>query len=163
MRHNISPNEIFDPYFLQSIVQHATYLLRADGSGFYFWDAERRQATLLAKHNLTYVPWDDTVPSRAIDSQRPLIEIFPSRPALLAVPVALHEDIVGTLVVADWATARKFNDHDVALIESLADLAASASRPKRSTSCFPASPRLTLRPRGALEAPGWASLSVARL
>jgi len=128
MRHNFSPNEIFDPYFLQSIVQHATYLLRADGSGFYFWDAERRQATLLAKHNLTYVPWDDTIPGRAIDSQRPLIEIFPSRPALLAVPVALHDDILGTLVVADWAPTRKFKDHDVALIESLADLAASASR-----------------------------------
>ena len=128
MRHNFSPNEIFDPYFLQSIVQHATYLLRADGSGFYFWDAERRQATLLAEHNLTHVPWDDTVPGRAIDSKRPLIETFPRRPALLAVPVALHEDILGTLVVADWAPTRKFKDHDVALIESLADLAASASR-----------------------------------
>lgn len=128
MRHNFLPNEIFDPYFLQSIVQHATYLLRADGSVFYFWDADRRQATLLAKYNLTDVPWDDTVPGRAIDSQKPLIETFPGRPALLAVPVALHEDILGALVVADWAPARKFVNHDVALIESLADLAASASR-----------------------------------
>jgi len=131
MRHNLSPDEIFDPYFLQSIVQHATYLLRADGSAFYFWDAAGRQATLLAKHNLTEVPWDAAIPARTIDSQRPLIETLPSRPALLAVPVARHDDILGALVVADWAPQRKYDTHDVALIESLADLAASASRQTR--------------------------------
>ena len=43
-------------------------------------------------------------------------------------PVVIHEDILGTLVVADWTSTRKFTDHEVALIGSLADLAASASR-----------------------------------
>ena len=110
MRHHPEPNEIFDPYFLQSVVQHATYLLKADGSGFYHWDTLRRQATLLAKYNLNYVPWDDTLPSRVIGSQRALVETFPSRPALLAVPTTLHEDIRGMLVVADWAPTRMFDD-----------------------------------------------------
>ncbi|MBW1696094.1 MAG: GAF domain-containing protein [Deltaproteobacteria bacterium] len=128
MRHNFEPNEIFDPYFLQSVVQHATYLLKADGSGFYSWHADMRQPTLLAKYNLTYIPWDDALPQRVIRSQSVVVETFPSRPALLAVPTSLHEDICGTLVVADWDPARRFTEHDIAMLESLADLAASASR-----------------------------------
>ena len=131
MRHNLTPNEIFDPYFLQSVVQHATYLLKVDGSGFYSWDSTRCQATLMAKHNLPSIPWDDTLPGRTIGSQKALVETFPSRPALLAVPAALHEDVLGVLVVADWAPRRMFNEQDVAMIQSLADLAAAASRQTR--------------------------------
>jgi GAF domain-containing protein len=131
MRPKFSPNEIFDPYFVQGIVRHATELLRADGSGFYFWDAERRRAELLAKYSVSDVSWNDTIASRAIDSQRPLFENFPGGPALLAVPVALPEDILGTLVVADGAPTRPYTPQDVALIAALADLAASASRQTR--------------------------------
>jgi len=128
MRHDFTPAEIFDPYFLQSVVQHATYLLDTDGCGFYFWDAIKRKASLIAKHNLTYIPWDDAIPNRVIASDKKLVETFPRRPALLAVPVASHEDVRGVLVVADWKPRRIFSDKDIAMIESLADLAASASR-----------------------------------
>jgi signal transduction histidine kinase len=128
MRHNLAPDEIFDLYFLQSVVQHATYLLNVEGSCFYFWDAVVQQATLMAKYNLPSIPWEDSLPGRTILSQKALIETFPSRPALLAVPVALHEDSLGVLVVADWAPRRLFNERDVATLQSLADLAAAASR-----------------------------------
>ena len=128
MRHNLAPNEIFDPYFLQSVVQHSTYLLNVEGSCFYFWDSIVRQATLMAKYNLPSIPWDESLPRRTIGSQKALIETFPSRPALLAVPAALHEDTLGVLVVADWAPRRLFSEQDVAMLQSLADLAAVASR-----------------------------------
>jgi signal transduction histidine kinase len=128
MRPNLAPNEIFDPYFLQSMVQHSTYLLNAGGSCFYFWDSIGQQATLMAKYNLPSIPWDDSLPRRTIGSRNALIETFPSRPALLAVPAALHEDTLGVLVVADWAPKRLFDEPDVAVLQSLADLAAVASR-----------------------------------
>ena len=128
MRHNLAPNEIFDPFFLQNVVQHSTYLLNVDGSCFYFWDSIVQQATLLAKYNLSNIPWDESLPGRTIGSQKALIETFPSRPALLAVPAALHEDTLGVLVAADWAPGRMFNEQDVATLQSLADLAAAASR-----------------------------------
>ena len=128
MRHNLAPNEIFDPYFLQNVVQHSTYLLNVEGSCFYFWDSIVRQATLMAKYNLPSIPWDESLPRRTIGSQKALIETFPSRPALLAVPAALHEDTLGVLVVADWAPRRLFSEQDVAMLQSLADLAAAASR-----------------------------------
>ena len=128
MRPNLAPNEIFDPSFLQSVVQHSTYLLNVEGSCFYFWDSIVRQATLMAKYNLPSIPWDESLPRRTIGSQKALIETFPSRPALLAVPAALHEDTLGVLVVADWAPRRLFSEQDVAMLQSLADLAAVASR-----------------------------------
>jgi signal transduction histidine kinase len=128
MRQDFTPAEIFDPFFLQSVVQHVTYLLDADGCGFYFWDSIQDKASLIAEHNLTDIPWDDSIPKRVIGSDRTLIETFPRRPALLAVPVASHEDVRGVLVVADWKPQRVFSDKDVAMIELLADLAASASR-----------------------------------
>jgi len=128
MRPNLAPNEIFDPSFLQSVVQHSTYLLNVEGSCFYFWDSIVRQATLMTKYNLPSIPWDESLPRRTIGSQKALIETFPSRPALLAVPAALHEDTLGVLVVADWAPRRLFSEQDVAMLQSLADLAAAASR-----------------------------------
>ena len=128
MRHNSTPDELFDRYFLQSVVQHAAYLLDAEGSGFYFWDTNRRRATLIAKHNLDVIPWDNALPQRTVLAQKAIMETFPSRPALLSVPAVLHEDARGVLVVADWAPHRTFSDRDVATLQSLADLAAAASR-----------------------------------
>jgi GAF domain-containing protein len=131
MRHNLAPNEIFDPYFLQSVVRHATYLLDVDGSSFYFWDSGLCRPELMAKYNIETIPWDETLPSRTVCSQKAIVETFPSRPALLSVPAALHEDMLGVLVVADWTPSRMFTDHDVAMLQSLADLAAAASRQSR--------------------------------
>jgi signal transduction histidine kinase len=131
MRQPVITDELFDPYFLQSLIHHAAYLLDADGSAFYLWESEARRASLLANHNLSHVRWDDTIPQRAVDSGRTLIETFPQRPTLLAAPLSLQENLRGVLVVADWAASRKYSDHDVFLIESLADLAALASRQTR--------------------------------
>jgi GAF domain-containing protein len=131
MQHNLAPNEIFDLYFLQSVVQHAGDLLKADGSCFYFWDAAAQKATLMAKFNICDIAWDESLPERTILSRKPLIEAFPSRPALLSVPVARDEDSLGVLVVADHTPQRLFNAHDVATLQSLADLAAAASRRSR--------------------------------
>ena len=78
MRHNLAPDELFDRYFLQSVVQHATYLLDAEGSGFYFWDTNRRRATLIAKHNLDVIPWDNALPQRTVLAQKVIMETFPS-------------------------------------------------------------------------------------
>ncbi len=131
MRDNLAPDELFDRYFLQSVVQHATYLLDTDGSGFYFWDTHRQRATLIAKHNLDTIPWDNALLRRTVIAQKAIMETFPSRPALLAVPAALHEDARGVLVVADWAPHRTFQDQDVDTLQSLADLAAAASSQTR--------------------------------
>jgi len=131
MRHHVLTDDIFDPYFLQSLIHHAAYLLNADGSAFYLWEPGPRRASLLASHNLSHIPWDDAIPERTIDNGKTLIETFPRRPAMLAAPVALRENLRGVLVAADWASRRRFSDHDVALIESLADLATLASRQTR--------------------------------
>lgn len=131
MQHNLAPNEIFDQYFLQSVVQHAGDLLKADGSCFYFWDAAAQKATLMAEYNLADIPWDESLPERTILSHQPLIETLPSRPSLLSAPVARDEDSLGVLVVADRTPQRLFSAHDVAMLQSLADLAAAASRRSR--------------------------------
>ncbi len=128
MRDDVSPTEILDPFFIQTVVQHAAYLLEADGSAFYFWDEVQHQATLMAKHNLTSIPWNDAIPRRAMTSQAALIETFPHRPALLAAPAVLHDHIRGVLVVADWNSRRVFSDKDVAMLQSLIDLAVLVSR-----------------------------------
>lgn len=128
MRQNSAPDELFDRYFLQNVVQHATYLLDVEGSGFYFWDMQHRRATLIVKHNLDVIPWDNTLPQKTVLAQKAIMETFPSRPALLSVPAVLHEDARGVLVVADWKPQRTFTDRDVATLQSLVDLAAAASR-----------------------------------
>jgi signal transduction histidine kinase len=128
MRDDVSPTEILDPFFIQTVVQHAAYLLEADGSAFYFWDEIQNQATLMAKHNLASIPWNDAIPRRVVDSHSNLIETFPHRPALLAVPAVLHDHIRGVLVVADWNSRRLFGEKDVAMLQSLIDLAVLASR-----------------------------------
>jgi signal transduction histidine kinase len=128
MRPNPTPNEIFDPCFLQSIVQHATHLLDCDGSGFYFWDSERGHAKVMAVHNLAGIPWDESLPGRVIESREVVSEKIPGRSVLLAAPAALHDDVLGVLVVVDWNPGRVFRDRDFTVLGAMADLAAAASR-----------------------------------
>jgi len=128
MQHDLAPTEMFDPYFLQTVVQQATELLNVDGCGFYFWDPAQRQATLVAQNNLPDIPWDQKLPYRVITSQKTIVETRPHRPVSLAVPAVWHDDARGVLVVTDKAPERIFCDKDVKILKSLADLVASVSR-----------------------------------
>jgi len=128
MQRQTTAADLFDPYFLQNLVHHAHHLLGADGCAFYLWDENHRKAKLLAESSLTFIPWDDAIPHRTIAAAKTLVETFPKRPALLAAPAALHPEIHGVLVVADWSPQRDFSEQDMAMIESLADMATLASR-----------------------------------
>jgi signal transduction histidine kinase len=121
-------DEILDPYFLQNVVQQAIHLVGADGSGFYGWDPQRQRPTLLAVHNLPDIPWDEGLVGRLTAAPAPHRETLPGRGALLSIPVALHEELRGLLVVANYAPGRVFSQRDARMLQSLADTTAAVSR-----------------------------------
>jgi GAF domain-containing protein len=116
------------PDFLGSTVQQATLLLRATGSGFYLCAPANGGARLVASHNLADIPWDEGLPGRIVDSQQPIIEKTAGCPAVLAVPSIWRDAVRGILVVADDEPGRTFDEQDVALLQPLADLAATVLR-----------------------------------
>ena len=132
--------EVIDRTFLESTVQQATLLLRARGSGFYLCAPTNCRAELVVSHNLPEISWTEGLPPRVIESQEPVIETAPGRPAMLAVPSVWGDKVRGVLVVVDDTPERAFDEQDAALLQPLADLAATvlsqAERLTRMTAQF---------------------------
>jgi signal transduction histidine kinase len=128
MRNALQLPEVIDRSFLESTVQQATLLLRARGSGFYLCSPSDGQSRLVVAHDLPEVWWDESLPYRVIESQEPLVETHPARPATLAVPSIWRSKVRGVLVVAGDSLDRAFGEQDVALLQPLADVAATVLR-----------------------------------
>ena len=122
------PIKVVAPAFLGSTAQQAVLLLRATGSGFYICAPENGEAKLAVAHNLTGIPWDAGLPARVFESREAALETRAGRPAALAVPAIWEDKVQGVLVVVDEAPDRSFDEQDAALLQPLADLAASMLR-----------------------------------
>ena len=128
MRPDLTPSDILDPDFLQSVVRQATYQCRADGSGFYLCIPEWGHTKLLATHNLPKTPWDDDLPARVIHSRQAVIETTPEKSIVLAAPLIWQDAVRGILIVFNDSPDRTFRDRDIKLLQSLADMTASVAQ-----------------------------------
>lgn len=128
MVNTLTPTDILDPDFLQSVVRQATYQCRADGSGFYLCDPEQGEISLVATHNLGQMPWDEELPGRVIAAREAIIETFADRAVSLAAPLIWQDSVRGVLIVFDGNDKRTFRDRDTALLQSLADMTASVGQ-----------------------------------
>jgi signal transduction histidine kinase len=116
---------ILDPDFLQGVVKQASYQCRADGSCLYLWDSERERFSMVATHNLQHVPWDPGLPGRVMSSRQTMTEISAGRCVSLCAPLIWQDAVRGVLIVFDENAKRIFRERDAALLQSLADMAAS--------------------------------------
>jgi signal transduction histidine kinase len=123
-----TPTGILDPDFLQSVVRQASYQCRADGSCLYLWDSERMQMSLVATHNLQDVPWDDGLLDRVSRSRQATAEVCADSCLTLAAPLIWQDNVRGILIVFDGNVKRVFRERDAALLQSLADMAASVAQ-----------------------------------
>ena len=128
MANQSTPTGILDPDFLQSVVRQASYQCRADGSCLYMWDSERKRMSLVATHNLQDVPWDGGLIGRVTNSRQTMAEICTDRCVSLAAPLIWQDDVRGILIVFDENVKRTFRERDAALLQSLADMAASVAQ-----------------------------------
>jgi signal transduction histidine kinase len=119
---------ILDPDFLQSVVRQASYQCRAGGSCLYLRDSERERFSLVATHNLQHVLWDSGLPGRVMSSRRTITEIFAGRCVSLCAPLIWQDAVRGVLIVFDENAKRIFRERDAALLQSLADMAASVAQ-----------------------------------
>lgn len=140
MHHDLKSTEIFDPVFLKSAVKQVAHLFRPSGSGFYLYDPIQNKTALVATHNLTEIPWDEGLPDRVVSYQKAFIETCSDGFAVLAVPLIRRYAVRGVMVVVAREPERFFSDQDIALLQSMADLAASvvqqAERLSRMTAQF---------------------------
>jgi len=123
-----TPAGILDPDFLQSVVRQASYQCRADGSCLYLRDSEGERTSLVATHNMKDVPWDDDLPGRVMRSRQTMTEICADRCVSLAAPLIWQDSVRGVLIVFDGNVMRMFRERDAALLQSLADMAASVAQ-----------------------------------
>jgi signal transduction histidine kinase len=128
MRIERALSEVVDTVFLESTVQQATLLLRASGSAFYLCDLARDQIALAVMHNLEQVCWDEELVLRVCECREALVELGPEGLAVLAVPSIWRGVVSGVLLVADDSPDRTFDEQDIGLLQSLADLTASMVR-----------------------------------
>jgi len=119
---------ILDPDFLQSVVRQASYQCRADGSCLYLWNSERKRMSLVATHNLQDVPWDDGLLDRVTSSRQTMAEICADSCVSLVAPLIWQDHVRGILIVFDGNVKRIFRERDAALLQSLADMAASVAQ-----------------------------------
>jgi signal transduction histidine kinase len=114
------------------MVQQATLLLRASGSGFYVCDPVQGSERLVACHNpeTQEARWtlDESFLGCVCRSRRPVIDRGPDNTDILAVPVVYGDAVRGVLVVQDDTPDRRFDDQDLALLQPLADLASTVLR-----------------------------------
>ena len=80
---------------------------------------------MVATHNLQNVPWDPGLPGRVMSSRQTMTEIFADRCVSLAAPLIWLDAVRGVLIVFDANAKRIFRERDAALLQSLADMAAS--------------------------------------
>lgn len=128
MNHDPEPIESIDTKFLESTTQQASLLLRASGSAYYLCNPSHGQLELAATHGLTQIPWDEEMLHLICDTRQAIVSPQTSAGALLAVPSIWRESLRGVLVVVDCQPDRTFDEQDAALLQPLADLAASVLR-----------------------------------
>ena len=140
MPRDIEPIPVFDPGFLNNTAMQVAHLFRPAGSGFYLYDPFQAQLQLAATHNLEETPWDDMLPQRAVKSKLVVIGTDSKGASLMAVPLQWRQAVRGVLVVVTQKPGKIFEDRDVKLLQSMADLAASvlqqAERLSRMTAQF---------------------------
>jgi signal transduction histidine kinase len=120
--------EILDTGFLESAVQQASLLLRAESSAFYLCEPERARFRLMAVHRQEQMPDHQALLDRACRLQQTVADVQPGQAALLVVPVCWGDRVGGAFVVADGRPGRTFDGQDAALLQPVADLTAAALR-----------------------------------
>jgi len=126
--HDPESIESIDTRFLESTTQQASLLLRASGSAFYLCSPSHHQLELAATHSLTKIPWDEEMLHLVCTSRQALVRSDTRGGAVLAVPSIWRDSLRGVLVVADSEPDRTFDEQDAALLQPLAELAASVLR-----------------------------------
>ena len=128
MSHDPEAIESIDTAFLQSTTQQASLLLQASGSAFYLCSPSRDQLELAATHGLDEIAWDDEFLQLVCQTRQPIVRSPTPDGAMLAVPSIWRDSLHGVLVVADSRPDRTFDEQDAALLQPLAELAASVLR-----------------------------------
>ena len=123
--HNSEPTRTADRAFLENAVQQATLLLRAEGSAFYRYDADRRQVHLSATHRLDGAACDESLLLQVCESRQPAVRNRTGGRSALAVPSTWRGTVQGVLAVTDTA-ARAFGRREAEMLQPLADLIAAA-------------------------------------
>ncbi|NIV31116.1 MAG: hypothetical protein GWN58_16965, partial [Anaerolineae bacterium] len=126
MKQGLLLREVTDTHYLDSAVQQASLLVQAGASAFYLCDPACEQFELAATHGLKEMPWSKDLIHQAARSRQASISPSHDSPAQIAVPSLWHETVRGVLVVADDTPHRTFDQHDTALLQTLAELTAAA-------------------------------------
>ncbi len=128
MNHDAELIESIDTRFLESTTQQASLLLRATGCAFYLCSPSRDQLELAATHGPGQISWDEELLSLVCESRQAVARSGTPEGAVLAVPSIWRDSLRGVLVVADSQLDREFDEQDAALLQPLAELAASVLR-----------------------------------
>lgn len=128
MSHDPDSIESIDTRFLESTTQQASLLLRASGSAFYLCSPTHDRLELAATDGLVEVPWYEELLHLVCKSRQALVRSDSRAGTILAVPSIWRDSLRGVLVVVDRRPERTFDEHDAALLQPLAELAASVLR-----------------------------------
>jgi signal transduction histidine kinase len=117
--------EPIDIRFLESTTQQASLLLRANGSAYYLCSPSNDRLELAAIHGLAQIACDEETLHLVCSTRQAIARTQAATGALLAVPSIWRDSLRGVLVVADSQSDRTFDEQDAALLQPLAELAAS--------------------------------------
>jgi signal transduction histidine kinase len=130
---------------LQMICERATKLIGVDKGGLYLYDTLHQELELVVSHNLnrdytgTRLKRGEGISGRILQTGEPLIvdsysewvnrahaydtETFST---VIGVPMRWHDEIIGTITLAEEGKSRKFTQHDLRLLNLFANQAAIA-------------------------------------
>jgi signal transduction histidine kinase len=128
MHHEIEPIEVIDTGFLQSAIRQASLLLHTSGSAFYVCRPAHDQLHLVASYGTAQEPWSEELLGRVCECRQVVMTTHTESAAVLAVPSVWRDTLHGVLVVTDDVADRTFNEQDVILLQSLAEMTAAALR-----------------------------------
>jgi signal transduction histidine kinase len=120
--------KILDIGFLESVVQQATLLLRAEGGAFYFCEREEPYFRLGTAHHLEPLPDHQSLLEHVCQVQQAATETLSGQAALLAVPIIWEERVRAIFLIGDTQPNRAFDNQDAALLQPVADLTGAALR-----------------------------------
>lgn len=120
--------KILDIGFLESAIQQASLLLRADGGVFYLCEREEPHFRLAAAYHLEKLPAHESLLQHVCQAQHLATETRAGQGALLAAPVSWDERVRGVFVMTTLEPGREFDSQDAALLQPVADLTGAALR-----------------------------------
>jgi signal transduction histidine kinase len=126
MHQDIEPLEVIDTGFLQGAIRQASLLLRASGSAFYVCQAGHEQIELAASYGTAQEPCTEELLGQVCECRQAIMTAQAGSPTVLAVPSIWCDTVHGVLVVTDDLPDRTFDEQDAALLQSLAEMTASA-------------------------------------